>query len=75
MKTVNLYELKKLQSDFPAKEIKSSRDAADFIRQFYGDDISIFESFFLLALSRSNTIKGYAKISQGGTVSTIVDKR
>jgi DNA repair protein RadC len=71
---VKLLELKKLQSNFPAKQITSSKESSDFIRQFYGDDIEIFESCFILLLNNNTTI-GYAKISQGGISSTIVDVR
>ena len=44
--TIKLYELKKIQSEFPKKRIRSSADAAEFIRQFYLEDIEIFESSF-----------------------------
>lgn len=72
--TIKLYELKKLQSEFPAKRVTSSLDAADFIRQFYGDDIGIFESSFILLLNNNNITIGYAKISQGGITGTVVDQ-
>lgn len=73
MKNVKRYELRKLQSDFPQKKIQTSLKAANFIRQFYGDDIEVFESAFILLLDSSATTIGYAKISQGGTTSTIID--
>lgn len=75
MKTIKLYELKKLQTEFPSKKITSSRDAYDFIKQFYGDDITIFESSFILLLNQANITIGYAKISQGGISSTVIDVR
>ena len=68
-----LYELKKVQTKFPRKKITSSQDGYDFIRQFFGDDIEIYESFFILLLDRANNTLGYAKISQGGIVGTVVD--
>lgn len=68
-----LYELKKIQTDFPKVKIRSSKNSADFIRQFYSDDIEIYESFFILLLNRANDTIGYAKISQGGTCGTVVD--
>ena len=46
---------------------------ANYLRQFFGDDLLIFESVFILLLNQSNTSIGYAKISQGGVCSTIVD--
>jgi len=75
METINLFELKKLQTSFPKRNITNSQSSADFIRQFYGDDIEIFESFFILMLNVKLETIGYAKISQGGVVSTIVDVR
>lgn len=73
MKTLNLFTLKKIKSEFSNKKIMTSEDAIDFIKQFYGDDMEIFESCFILLLNRQNMTIGYAKISQGGTVGTIVD--
>ena len=77
MKTykTNLDELKlrKVKTNIPRAQIMSSKDAADYIRQFYFDDLEIYESFFLLLLNRANNTIGYAKISQGGTVGTVVD--
>jgi DNA repair protein RadC len=75
MKTINLYELKKLQSNFPCKQLLSSKDSYDFIKQFYSDDIEIFESSFILLLNAANKTIGYAKISQGGITGTVVDPR
>ena len=74
-KKIKLYELKKLQSDFPAVSIQSSQDAANFIRKFYTDDIEIFESVFILLMNRARKTIGYAKISQGGLTGTVVDLR
>jgi DNA repair protein RadC len=72
---VPLVTLRHIQSNFPKAKINSSADSAEFIKQFYGDDISIFESFFILMLNRANTTVGYAKISQGGISGTVVDVR
>jgi DNA repair protein RadC len=73
MKTTTLYELRKNQTDFPKMKIKDANDSAEFIKQFYQGDIEIYESFFLLLLNNANQTIGYAKISQGGVTSTIVD--
>jgi DNA repair protein RadC len=62
-------------SDFPKSKIRTGQDAADFIRKFYGDDLTLFESFYLLLLNRGNNTIGYAKISQGGITGTVVDQR
>jgi DNA repair protein RadC len=73
MKKTKLYELRKNQTDFPKKQIQNANDSSEFIRQFYQGDIEIYESFFLLLLNNSNQTIGYAKISQGGVTSTVVD--
>jgi DNA repair protein RadC len=73
METTPLFELKKVQTEFPSVKISSSEDSEKFIRQFYGDDLEIFESFFILLLNRANKTVGYAKISQGGITGTVVD--
>lgn len=75
MKNLNLYELKKIQSQFPVIKITSSKESADFIRKFYTDDIEIFESAFILLLNQANNTIGFAKISQGGITGTVVDPR
>lgn len=70
---ISRFELKANKSEFESVQITNSKQAAEFIRQFYGDDISIYESFFILLLNRTNKTIGYAKISQGGTAGTVVD--
>lgn len=69
------FSLKAEKQEFPVAKIISSKDSADFARQFYYDDISIYESSFILLMNQANTAIGYAKISQGGVCSTIVDVR
>lgn len=73
MKTTKLFELKKIKTDFPIVKIKKSKESADFIRNFYSDDIEIFESAFILLLNNSMKTIGYAKISQGGVTGTVID--
>lgn len=75
MKTLPLFELRKIQSEFPKTKITSSIVAGEFIRQFYSDDIEIFESSFILLLNNQNQTLGYAKISQGGITGTLIDVR
>ena len=72
---INLYTLRKIQTEFPKVKVDSSATAAKFIKQFYSDDIEIFESFFVLLLNSANITTGYAKISQGGIAGTVVDTR
>lgn len=75
MATIANLELKakKTPSNFEKVKIISSNDAFKVIKQFYFDDIDIFESFFILCLNRNNQTIAYAKISQGGVTGTVVD--
>lgn len=70
---VNLLSLKKNKTDIKKAAIKSSKDAADYAHQFYFEDLGIYESVFILLLNQSNTTIAYAKISQGGVCSTVVE--
>ena len=72
---LKMFELKKIQTDFPNVKITKSHDGYEFIKNFYGDDIEIFESVFALFLNNANNTIGYAKISQGGITGTVVDIR
>lgn len=72
-KTIPQFTLKKIQTDFPRVKISSIKQSVDFIRQFYSDDIEVFESMFILLLDRDLKTIGFAKISQGGTTGTVVD--
>lgn len=75
-KTTPMFEIRKvanLQTEFPQVQIKTSKDAHNFISQFYGDDIEVYESFFILLLNFANKTIGYAKISQGGVSGTVID--
>lgn len=75
MESTPIYTLRKLQSDFPQIRITSSKSSSEFIRQFYCDDIGIFESVVLLTLNNDNQTTGFMKISQGGITGTVVDIR
>lgn len=72
---LNYITLKKETTNFEKVRISRSQDAADYIRNFYSDDIGIFESFFILIMNRKNETIGYAKISQGGTAGTVIDTK
>jgi DNA repair protein RadC len=62
-------EIKKVQ-------IKSSNDAADYMRLMYdADALEITESFIAMFLNRANNSIGWIKISQGGIAGTVVDVR
>lgn len=73
--TAKQFEIKKIQTNFPNVKITGSDTAADFIRQFYGDDIEVFESSFILLLNNAHKTIGFAKISQGGITGTVIDVR
>lgn len=75
MKTIKNYNLtvKESESEFKKVKITSSKDAYQVIKQFYHEDVEIYESFFILLLNRANETIGYAKISQGGVTGTVVD--
>jgi DNA repair protein RadC len=66
--------LKMEKSEFKKAKITTSKDAADYIRPFFFEDIDLFESFFLVLLNQGNNTIGYVKISQGGVSGTVVDK-
>ena len=74
-KKMSLFGLTKNKTDFPKEKIGSSKNTADVIRKFYCSDIGIYESFFLLLLNRANQTIGFATISQGGIVGTVVDAK
>lgn len=71
--TISEISLKRTPSEFQKIIITNSQESADYIRQFYFDDITIYESVFLLLLDRQNKTIGYAKISQGGITGAVVD--
>lgn len=73
MKTIVEYKLKKIPTDIPKEKLNWSGAIERYVRKFYSDDIGIYESFFILLLNRNMETIGYAKISQGGIVGTVVD--
>ena len=71
--TISEYSLKYTKSKIQKTKVTTSESASNVIRQFYFDDINIYESFFILLLNKANNATGFAKISQGGTAGTCVD--
>lgn len=69
------FTLKATTNEVPVAKILCSADAAKFARQFYHDDIAIYESAFIILLNSNNTTIGWAKIAQGGISTTLVDMR
>lgn len=65
--------LTKRKTNYESVRITGAQDAAKYIKQFYANDIGLYESAFILLLNKQNCTIGYAKISQGGISSTVVD--
>lgn len=66
--------MKAKKVDFENVNINSSEAAYKFAKQFFSDDILIYESFFIILRGPRRTI-GFVKISQGGVDRTFVDVR
>ena len=73
MRTADRIKLVREKGEYPVRKISSSVEAVEYVRMLYKEDISIYESFFIILLNRSNVTMGYQKISQGITHSTTVD--
>ncbi len=56
-------------------KISSSQDLYRYMKDLYFDDIEHHESMFLVCLSASKDVYGWAIISKGGITNTIVDTR
>src|SRR6056300_1125039 len=63
------------KTDIKRAKITNSGHAERYARNFFGEDITLYESFFLLLLNNANNTVGYVKISQGGITGTVVDVR
>lgn len=73
---VNEVYLKKGQKKVTvAGSLTSPDEVVNVLRQMWGDDMDVLESCFILALDSGNCVVGWAKISQGGITSSIVDLR
>lgn len=69
------FSLKVTPTNYPVVKITSCKQVSEVLRQYYSDDIEIYESFFLLLINNSSETIGYVKISQGGITGTVVDVR
>lgn len=72
---VKAFGLKANKTEFKKIKITRSSDADYFARHFYYDDLLIYESVFIILMNSNNNTIGYAKISQGGINSCLVDVR
>ena len=66
-------KLVKEKSEFYSAKLKSSKEVGDFCRNFFKDDLGLYESMFLLLLNQANNTIGWVKISQGGVTGTVCD--
>jgi DNA repair protein RadC len=75
--TIRQFKITKVSEaeEISQTQVTSSEDAYNVIRQFWYDDIEVYESFFILLLNRNNTTIGWAKISQGGVTGTVADPK
>lgn len=69
------YSITAKKQNFEIVKIQTSSDVYEFAKQFYHEDILIYESAFLVLINRANNVIGYAKISQGGICGTVVDPK
>lgn len=69
------FSLKFTPTNYPVVKIKQSKDAFMCALNYYGDDILIYESAYLILLNNANETLGYVKLSQGGISGTVIDVR
>lgn len=69
------YVITAKKQEFEQVKVISSQDAVNFARQFYNEDILIYESSFIILMNAAAYVIGYAKISQGGVCGTYIDPR
>jgi len=50
-------------------KVRSSNDAAKFLRKLYGDQVLVRETMFLLIMDKGNQIVSYAKLADGDIAS------
>jgi len=68
--------LKYKSGDLKKVQIKSSKDAADYMRLMFDvDTIEACESVIVMYMNRSNNSIGWFKVSQGGISGTVIDVR
>jgi DNA repair protein RadC len=67
--------IKEYDNKMKRTKITSSEDAYKCAKNFWHEDIEIYESFFICMLNTANESVGYVKLSQGGINGTVVDIR
>jgi DNA repair protein RadC len=71
--TIKGLRLVREASPYIKVKVTTVEEVSEYARQFYGSDMTIYESFWVLFLNRSNVIESAVKISQGGVSGTVVD--
>lgn len=69
------YKLTCTKNEMQSVKVMGPADAVVFARNFFGDDIDIYESCFIILTNRANKIIGWYKVSSGGLDATIIDKK
>ena len=54
------------------RKINSSQGVDEIFRQFWSDDLSFCESFYVAFFDKQNGLMGLTKVSEGGLSSTVV---
>jgi DNA repair protein RadC len=72
---ISISYTQKIKNDIRVN-IKSSQDAADYLRNIWNPDtLNIHETFMVIMLNNANYINGFYTLSTGGINSTCVDIR
>ena len=53
--------------------LSDSGKVYNFVKQFYADDLELYESFYLLLMNNRHKPLGWAKIGYGGVTGVLVD--
>ena len=69
------YKLSCTKNEMQSVKVMGPADAVVFARNFFSDDIDIYESCFIILTNRANKIIGWYKVSSGGLDAVIVDKK
>lgn len=69
------YKLTCTKNEMQSIKVMGPADAVVFARNFFSDDIDIYESCFIILTNRVNKIIGWYKVSSGGLDATIIDKK
>jgi DNA repair protein RadC len=72
---ISISYTQKIKNDIRVN-IKSSQDAADYLRNIWNPDtLNIHETFMVIMLNNANYVNGFYTLSTGGITGTLVDIR